>query len=175
MLEGCLKMSDRRLSSRLRTAFGRLLGRRTKCSQGCSNGGLSLKKPFPNSVGRRGAHGAAELLKSLRFIAGCCSLLQKFPELFCIEKESFYFVPDPHTERSAAAFVATAITTEDTESSDSFLPEILLVVSSEESVAIQCPGLLAVRTRRALEQTKPLISLLLRSENPNRQNDAHIP
>ena len=101
--------------------------------------------------------------------------MKKFPKANCIEKESFYFIGDPHTECSATAFVAAAITTEDADSSDSFLSEILLVVSFEESVSIQRPGVLAVRTRRALEKSKPLVPLLLRSENPHRQNDAPTP
>ena len=101
--------------------------------------------------------------------------MKKVPEAIYIEKESFYFVPDPHTECSATSFVAATVTTEDAESSGSFSSEILLVVSSEESVSIQCPGVLAVRTRRAFEQSKPPIPLLLRSENPHRQNDARVP
>ena len=56
--------------------------------------------------------------------------MKKVPEAMCIEKESFYFVPDPHTECSATSFVAATVTTEDAESSGSFSSEILLVVSS---------------------------------------------
>ena len=95
------------------------------------------------------------------------------PKAICIEKESFYFIGDPHTECSATPFVAAAITTEDAESSDRFLSEILLVVSFEESVSIQRPGVLAVRTRRALEKGKPPVPLLLRSENPHRHRCPH--
>ena len=101
--------------------------------------------------------------------------MKKFPEAICIEKESFYFIGDPHAEGPSTTFVAAAITTEDADSSDRFLSEILLVVSFEESVSIQCPGVLAVRTRRALEQSKPLVPLLLRRKNPHRQNDARAP
>ena len=102
-------------------------------------------------------------------------MVKKFPEALCIENESLYFIGDPHTECSATAFVASAIATEDAKSSDSFLSEILLVVSSEESVSIQCPSEFAVGARRALEQSKPPVPLLLRSENPHRQNDARVP
>ena len=94
--------------------------------------------------------------------------MKKFPKAFCVEKESFYFVADPHTESSATPLVAAAVATEDAESSNRFLSEILFVVSPEESVPIQCPSLFAVRTRRALKKTKLLVSLLLRSENPHR-------
>ncbi len=100
--------------------------------------------------------------------------MEKFPEAICIEKEPFYFIGDPHTECSATAFVAATITTEDAESPNSFLSEIQLVVSFEKSVSIQRPGVLAVRTRRAFEHSKPPIPLLLRRENPHRQNEACI-
>ena len=176
ILEGFLKMSNGGLCRALGTAaYDGLLGRRTNRCQCRANGRLRLKKPFPNSVDSRVTHRAAKLLKSLKFIAGCCGLVKKSPKAICIEKELFYFIGDPHTECSAAAFVAAAITAEDAESSDRFLSEILLVVSSEESVSIKSPGLLTVRTRRAFEQSKPPVPLLLRSENPYRQNDARIP
>ena len=100
-------------------------------------------------------------------------MAKEFPKLFCIEKESLYMIGDPDTEGSATAFVAAAVTTEDADSSDRFLSEILLIVSSEESVSIQGPGVFAVRTRRALEQSKPLIPLLLRSKNPHRHESPH--
>ena len=93
--------------------------------------------------------------------------MKKFPKAICIEKESFYFIGDPDTESSATALVAATVATVDTESPDRFLSEILFVVSSEKSVSIQCPDLLAVRTRRALKQSTPFVSLLLRSENPH--------
>lgn len=93
--------------------------------------------------------------------------MEKFPKAICIEKESFYFIGDPDTESSATALVAATVATEDAESSDRFLSEVLFVVSSEESVSIQCSGLLAVRTRRAFKHSKPFVSLLLRSENPH--------
>ncbi len=63
VLEGFFEMSNSPLSSRMRAAFGGLLGLRTQRSQSCSNGGLSVKKPFPDSVGRRVAHGGAKVLE----------------------------------------------------------------------------------------------------------------
>lgn len=147
---------------------GRILGRRTNRSQRSSNGGLGLKKPFPNAIGCRVTHGGAKLLKRLRFIPGCRGLLQKSPKLFCIEKESFNFIGDPHAESSATAAVAATITTEDAKSPNCFLSEIQLIVSFEESVSIQGFGVFAVRTRQALEQSQLSVPLFLRSENPHR-------
>ena len=62
ILEGFLKMSNSPLGWQHGTG-SRLLGRRTKPSQGSANGRLGLKKSFPNSVGGGVAHGATKLLE----------------------------------------------------------------------------------------------------------------
>ena len=97
-------------------------------------------------------------------------MLKKLPEAFRIQKESFYFIGDPYTEGSSTT-ATVAVTTEDTQCSDSFLPEILFVVPSEESVSIKSASVIAVRARRAFEKMQPFIPLFLRIENPHRHND----
>ena len=69
-----------------------------------------------------------------------------------IEKESFDFVGDPHTEGSTTAAIVAPVTAKDTEGPDSFLVEILFVVALEEPMSIESPGVFANGARRAFEE-----------------------
>jgi len=172
ILEGFFEMSNRALGWAPKIAPVGLLWRRTKRRQCRSNSRLGVKKSLPNSVSSRITHRGAEVLECLRFIPTCNCALKKFPQALCIEKESLYFVGDPDTEGSSTTVGAATIRAVDTQSSDGFLLEILLIVSFQESVSIQCPSVLAVGARGTLEQGEPPVTRVLGSENPNGHHEA---
>jgi hypothetical protein len=99
-------------------------------------------------------------------------VIKKSPKALCIEKEPLYFLGDPDTEGSATTAGAATIRAVDTQSSDRFLLEILLIVSFQESVSIQCPSVLAVGARGTLKQGEPPVTRVLGSKNPIGHHEA---
>lgn len=167
VLEGVLEMGEGRSPCRLAARVARLPWRRAPRLEFCSNLRLSQLKPFPDSIGSRVAHRAAELPQGHGSVSSCCGMFKKFPKAASIEKESFHFVGDPDTKGSAATACTPAVRAKDTSRSDGFLLKILLVIALEESVSIESVGVLAVWAGRAFEQREAFVALLLGSKNPD--------
>lgn len=102
-----------------------------------ANGGLCFLKSSPDPIGRRFAHAAVEFCKGLAFVAACGGCVEKIPELLGTEKESFDFVGDPDAEGASTSGGLISIVTEDASGSGGFVAEVVFVVASQGTMAIQ--------------------------------------
>ena len=128
--------------------------------------GECMKESFPDSVGCGRAHHGFERLKGLLSVPGLGGDPKKTKEFLGIEKAAVHFVSDPNTKRSAASLMLPPIGAKSTNRSNSFLLDVLRVVSAKEAVTVKRSGAFAMRAGRALQPSETLITLLFRLANP---------
>jgi hypothetical protein len=101
----------------------------------------------------------------LAFVASRVCLFEEFPELVCIEKESFDFVGGPDAEGATTAGRSIAVATEDASGAHGFVTEIVFVVSAQGTMSIERPDLFAVGTWIEFEIQQKLFTISLSWEN----------